>query len=398
MTLTIFGAAALAAWIYLLLAHGRFWRADQRLSGEPAARAAWPGVAVVIPARNEAEVIGETLASHFASDYPGALTVILVDDHSHDGTAEVARAAANAAQLGDARAFRITQAPPLPAGWTGKVWAMAHGLSLADARAADARYTLFTDADIRHGPDTLRRLVDKAEGEGRALVSLMALLDSRGPWASLLIPAFVYFFQMLYPFARSNAPRRRTAAAAGGCMLVDRAALRAAGDLAPIRDALIDDCALARLLKGAPPSRAIWLGLTTTVTSARDNRSLGSIWSMVARTAFTQLNYSAGLLAFCLLGLGFVFLLGPALALAAPLHGDPAAATLGGAAWIAMAASFVPTLRLYGRPAALGVLLPLAAALYMGMTVTSAWRHWRGRGGQWKGRAYALGANTRNSR
>ncbi|MEL7029896.1 MAG: glycosyltransferase, partial [Pseudomonadota bacterium] len=260
---------------------------------------------------------------------------------------------------------------------------------VAGERAPDARYVLFTDADIRHSRDNLSRLVDKAERDNCVLVSLMALLDARGPWASLLVPAFVYFFQMLYPFPLSNNPKRKVAAGAGGCMLVRRERLEAVGGLEPIKSELIDDCALARLLKGEPPRQTTWIGVTRAVKSQRDNRSLGSIWNMVARTAFTQLKHSADVLTAAMLGLAFIFLLGPLVFLTAPLHENGLAMLLGLAAWLAMAASFAPTLRLYRKPVLLGFALPVAAALYMAMTVSSALRHWRGQGGEWKGRTYA---------
>ncbi|MEM6851327.1 MAG: glycosyltransferase [Pseudomonadota bacterium] len=393
LSLTLLAGLCLAAWGYLLAVHGGFWRADQRLGKKTSDREAWPDVAAIIPARDEAATIGAAVESHRRSAYPGALRVILVDDGSTDGTADLARGAfEDAGRLGEdsgPRRLAIVTAPPLAEGWSGKVAAMDEGLRAAEAEAPDAAFLLFTDADIRHGPDALARLVEKALRDGCALVSLMARLDARGPWAGWLIPAFVYFFQMLYPMRRVNDPTDAMAAAAGGCALVNRRALEEAGGLAPIGAALIDDCALARLIKGEPPARRIWLGHGTTVVSGRDNRSLGSIWSMVARTAFTQLNYSADLLTLTVLGLALVFLAGPLAFLTAPLHGDVLAMALGGAAWAAMALSFGPTLRLYGKPSIDGLLLPAAAALYLAMTISSALNHWRGEGGRWKGRTYA---------
>jgi hopene-associated glycosyltransferase HpnB len=388
MILLGLGTLPALAWLYLLLLRGRFWRADQRLGPPPTAAPAgrWPAVVAVIPARNEAAVVRESLASHLASRYPGDLHVVLVDDGSSDGTAEAARQVAASTDRGGR--LTVAETPPLPEGWSGKLWAVRHGLAVADRVAPHARYVLLTDADIVHGPDTLTALVAKAEGEGLALVSLLALLDDRGPWAGLLIPAFAFFFQKLYPFPWVNAPRRRTAAAAGGCLLVDRAALAAEGGVEAVRQELIDDCAVARLLKGRPPRRPIWLGLTRDVVSRRDNRRLGDIWEMVARTAYTQLRCSPGLLLGTCAGMALLYLLGPALALAWPAHGEAGVGLLGLLAWALMVLAYAPTLRLYGRPWWQGVALPLAALLYTLMTVTSAWRHWRGRGGRWKGRTY----------
>ncbi|MCG8441646.1 MAG: glycosyltransferase [Caulobacterales bacterium] len=223
-------AASLAAWVYLIAFHGRFWRADQRLAPGAPTRAAWPDVVAVVPARDEADVIGETLAGHLATDYPGRFAVVLVDDHSGDGTGDIARDLA----VGAKRELQVVTPPPLASGWTGKLWALAHGLGVARAVAPEAAYVLLTDADIVHAPGTLAKLVAKAEDEDRALVSLMARLDSRGLWGGLLIPAFIFFFQKLYPFPLANDPRARQAAAAGGCVLARRDALEAAGGLAPL--------------------------------------------------------------------------------------------------------------------------------------------------------------------
>jgi hopene-associated glycosyltransferase HpnB len=389
MVLTALAVLAAGAWLYLLLSHGRFWHADQLLDKPPPepSGGCWPAVVAVVPARDEAAVVGECLASLLTSLYPGDFRVVLVDDHSSDGTAAVAWKAAAAA--GQAERLTVTAAPPLPDGWSGKLWAVHHGLAVARDIAPVARYVLLTDADIVHGPDTLARLVAKAEGEGRALVSLLARLDDRGPWAGLLVPAFAFFFQKLYPFPRVNDPRRPTAAAAGGCMLIERAALEAAGGVSAIRSELIDDCALARLIKGRPPRRSIWLGLTREVVSRRDNRRLRDVWDMVARTAYAQLRYSPLLLLATVAGMAFLYLLGPALTLAWPMHGRAELGGLGLAAWALMMFAYAPTLRLYGRPAWQGAALPLAGLLYALMTADSAWRHGRGRGGQWKGRNYS---------
>ena len=375
---------SLLVWIFLLVGRGGFWRADQRLPAEPSPPADWPEVAVLIPARDEAATIGRAVESHVASRYPGALSVIVIDDASSDGTADVARAAAR----GSDRTVHVVQAPALAPGWTGKLWALEAGLRAAGQHAPEARYLLLTDADIVHGPGTLSRLVALAEARGLALASLMARLDARG-WGGLLIPAFVFFFQKLYPFAWVNDPARRMAGAAGGCMLVERVALAAQGGFAPIRGALIDDCALATLLKLGPPRRAIWLGLAVDeVVSLRDNTRLRTVWRMVARTAFTQLDHSAVMLGLTLIGLVLTYLAGPAAVLALPLHGDAVAAAVGAGAWTLSALAFRPTIRLYDQPSWRALGLPVAAALYAGMTLHSALARWRGRGGAWKGRTY----------
>ena len=386
MTLILISGLSLAAWLYLLLARGGYWRASARLR-EASASAHWPEVVAVIPARNEAESIGQAIASHMASDYPGAYSVILVDDGSDDGTADIARAAARDGK----RRLEIVAGAYLEPGWTGKLWAMEQGIERARSIAPDASYLLLTDADIVHAPSTLRRLAAKAENEDLALASLMARLDRRGFWGALLIPAFVYFFQQLYPFPLSNRRTCRVAAAAGGCMLVRRAALEVAGGVASIKNRLIDDCALASLVK-APHSkspRRIWTGLADNeVVSQRDNRRLSSIWDMVARTAFVQLRRSTPLLIGAIAGLALIYLAPPLFLLSLPFHHNALAFALATGAYLLMAASYLPTLRVYGERAWQALLLPVAAFLYMLMTISSALRHWRGAGGRWKGRSY----------
>ena len=380
--LFVLSALALALWLYLGLFRGSFWRCDQRLVRSGQNLPAWPSVAVVIPARNEAAVIDRALTSHMATAYDGALSIIVVDDHSDDGTADIVRALAASSK----RDIQLTMAPSLEPGWTGKLWALQHGVGAAAQTNAD--YFLFTDADIVCEPHILSELVAKAETENLSLVSLMALLDARGYWAGLLIPAFVFFFQKLYPFPWANNPTRKLAAAAGGCVLVRQDDLASAGGLASIGDQLIDDCALARLIKGATPQRKIWLGLTHDVQSLRDNRKLADIWHMVARTAFTQLGYSSVKLAGTLFGMTLLYVVPPLVALTWPFHQQGLAATLALGAWLVMSGVFIPTLRLYRRSRFLALALPLAGLLYGLMTFASAVRTWRGRGGQWKGRHY----------
>ena len=381
-------ALALLGWIYLLAARGAFWRGGPLRSAAPRDKALPPRrIVAVVPARDEAATIGRTVTSLLRQDYEPPLVVIVIDDGSVDGTAEVARRAARAVPGGEAR-LHMVAGLPLPAGWSGKVWAMHQGIRFALGAVPEATDILFTDADIEHDLTNVRRLVATAERGGHDLVSLMVRLQTNDAWARLLIPAFVFFFQKLYPFAWVNDPRRATAAAAGGCMLVRRTALERTGGIESIRGNLIDDCALARRIKQQGP---IWLGLTTGVHSLRPYEGLGDIWRMVARTAFEQLNHSAGLVLAAVLGMGILYLAPPFCLAAGLLQADVKVATLGGLAWLLMAIAYRPTLALYGEPAWRSVTLPLAGLLYAMMTVDSLRRAWRGQGGGWKGRAYPQG-------
>jgi len=325
---------SLLIWVYLLTLRGGFWRSAERLDRPAPALDNWPPVTAVVPARNEADVIGDSLGSLLAQDYPGRLSVILVDDHSEDGTAAVAEAAAAAS--GQAGRFTLLRAAPLPQGWTGKLWALHQG---SEAAAPDSDYLWFSDADIRQPPDALRRLVAKAETEKRDLVSLMVALSCSGFWERLLIPPFIYFFQKLYPFAWVKDPKKATAAAAGGCVLIRRAALARIGGVAAIRHALIDDCTLAAAVKQSRPAESggIWLGLATEARSIRPYSGLGVIWDMVARSAYNQLRHSPLLLAGTLVGMVLTYLVPPALVLGWPWHRDAPAALIGapGFVWIA---------------------------------------------------------------
>jgi hopene-associated glycosyltransferase HpnB len=364
--------AALAAWLYLLFARGGFWRGTERDDvGAPPGPAHWPDVVAVVPARNEADVVARAIASLRNQDYPGALRIILVDDDSDDGTAEAARAARGVHPL------EIIAGAPLAEGWTGKLWAQTQGVAAAASLAPT--WLWLTDADIFHKSGTLRALVARAEAGDLVLASLMARLTVRTGPERLLIPAFVFFFQMLYPFAWVNDPARRTAAAAGGCMLVRREALEAAGGLAAIRGAIIDDCALGALMKRQGP---IWLGLTKRSQSLRPYAGMGEIARMVARSAYAQLRYSPLMLAAAVAGMAIVYAAPPLLTLFA--HGP--ARWLGLATWLIMALAFQPILRLYRLWGLWGAALPLAGTLYGAFTLWSAVLTWRGRGGAWKGR------------
>ncbi|MBM3564724.1 MAG: glycosyltransferase [Alphaproteobacteria bacterium] len=382
--LALCAVLSLVVWAGIFLFRGGFWRADQRLSDASFHPSAWPEVVAVIPARNEADGIGLAVASLLAQDYAGRFSVVVVDDNSADDTAAAARRAAHGAK--DADRLRIISGAPLAEGWTGKLWAVNQGLAEAERIAPAARYVLLTDADIVHARDTLGRLVAKAETEGRHLVSLMVKLRCVAFWETVLIPAFVFFFQKLYPFPWVNHPDCPVADAAGGCMLVRRDTLAAAGGIGAIRNRLIDDCALAALIK---PSGSIWLGLAEKEISLRPYDRLDEVWNMVARTAFEQLHRSWAAVTGTVFGMVVLYIVPPLAALYGGATGDGFAALAGAGAWVLMAAAYRPTARLYGRPAWQALTLPLAGLLYTAMTVDSGLRHRRGVGGGWKGRSYS---------
>ena len=376
--MTVLAAAALVIWLYLVVAHGGFWRATERDDrGAPPDPGAWPDIVAIVPARDEADVIAHSLGSLLGQDYPGSLEVVLIDDQSRDGTAAVAHKAAS--DLGAADRLTIVPGRTPPSGWAGKVWAMRQGVEHVASLAEPPRYLLFTDADIAYDKDALKPLVARAEAGRLALASLMVKLRCETLPERAFIPAFIFFFQMLYPFAWVNRRDRATAAAAGGCMLVRREALETAGGIDAIRGALIDDCALGRNLKRAGP---IWLGLTERVHSLRAYPRVGDIRRMVARSAYTQLGHSPLLLAGTILGLALTYLVPPLTAFA----GTGVARVPGILAWALMAIAFQPTLRLYRLSPLWGLALPAIALVYMAFTLDSAYQHARGRGGLWKGR------------
>ena len=384
VTARIVAGVALLAWLWLALLRGMFWRTDVRLP-DAAAPSRWPSVAVVVPARDEAAILGDTMPTLVAQRYPGPLRVLLVDDNSADGTGALVAAAWPSVTV-------VDPSPPEP-GWAGKLWALRAGV----ARAGDVEYLLFTDADVTHPPDSVSRLVAAAEEGGLDLVSVMARLRARSRWERLVVPAFVYFFAMLFPFRWSNRPGARTAAAAGGCVLLRRTVLERAGGVAAIRGAVIDDVALAGALRragartylgladGGPAGRA---GAPSGVASIREYATLGPLWRMVARSAYAQLRHSPLLLAGTVLGLFLVFLVPPLSTVAGALTGDLVLLVLGVAAWLLMAATYLPMLRYYGQPWPAALALPFTAALYLAMTVDSARLHYRGQGAAWKGRTY----------
>jgi hopene-associated glycosyltransferase HpnB len=377
----VLGGVTFAVWLYLIALRGGFWLAGVRDDRDEApAPQSWPAVTAVVPARDEADMIRESLGSLLRQDYPGSFRVILVDDQSHDGTAQAATDVAVRAGLQER--LIVVSGQTLPKGWTGKLWAVRQGLERAETASEPPSFLLLTDADILYSTDVLRRLVARAVAHELVLTSLMVKLKCDSFAERSLVPAFVYFFQMLYPFAWVNRRDSATAAAAGGCMLVDRNALMAAGGIDAIRAALIDDCALGRQLKSVGP---IWLGLTQQVRSLRPYPGFDDIRRMVARSAYHQLGYSPLLLAGTVAGLCLTFLTPPALALLAPGAGHG----LGLASWMLMAISFQPMLRLYRVSPLWGPALPLVAACYLAFTLDSAYQHARGRGGLWKGRVQA---------
>ncbi|MER5928691.1 glycosyltransferase [Streptomyces sp. NPDC002054] len=394
MGLLTLATASLAVWLWLLLGQGMFWRTDIRLppatgtagaTGRAEAdRPRWPSVAILVPARDEAEVLPLTLPSLLAQDYPGEAEILLVDDGSTDGTAALAR---RLAEQQPGLPLTVTSPGEPPPGWTGKLWALRHGIALARHGRQPPAYLLLTDADIAHEPDSLRRLVAAAESGGLDLVSQMARLRVACFWERIVVPAFVYFFAQLYPFRWVNRPSARTAAAAGGCVLLRTDAAERAGVPEAIRQAVIDDVSLARAVQQS--GGRIWLGLAERVDSVRPYPRLADLWRMVSRSAYAQLRHRPLLLAGTVAGLVFVYLVPPFALAAGLLAGQPATAAAGGLAWLLMAGSYLPMLRYYRQSPALAPLLPFTALLYLLMTVDSAVQHYRGRGAAWKGRTYA---------
>ena len=388
MTAAVVPLLSLAVWAYLLVARGWFWLGGERDNSVPPptdvnslnAPEAWPAVIAIIPARDEVDTIAHSVRSLLRQDYRGPFSVVVVDDQSADGTAAAASAAASAA--GAADRLRIVAGASLAPGWTGKLWAMRQGLSAVETAAAAPEFVLFSDADIAYAPHVLARLVTIAGARRSVLTSLMVKLRCESAAERWLVPAFVFFFQMLYPFAWVNDPKRGIAAAAGGCMLARRETLAAAGGLEALRGALIDDCALGAIMKRQGP---IWLGLTESVHSLRAYPAFADFRRMVARSAFAELRYSPLRLAGAVAGMALVYLAPPFFA----LFGHGLARTAGALAWAMMALALAPTLRLYGRPLAGGLALPAVAAAYVAFTLDSAMQYWRGRGGYWKGRIQA---------
>ena len=378
---------ALAGWLYLILWRGAFWRAEALPDPAVPSQQRLPDVVAVVPARNEAPYLARTLHSLIAQDYPGRVCVIVVDDGSEDLT----HAIAEATKTRPDHLLEVIGARPRPAGWSGKLWAVSEGLRRGFERMPDAPYVLLTDADVQHDPGNVRRLVAKAEADRLDLVSLMFRLHCQQLWERLLIPPFVFFFRELYPFAAVNRQQRAEAAANGGCILVRREALRRIGGIESIHDRLIDDIALAQRIKHypTPGTGRIWLGLTGSTRSLRDETRLSDIWEMVARYADTRLGHSRSLLVLAVLAM-LVFYLVPPLALIGwPLHGSSTVAALGLAGWLCMTVAYWPIVRLHRQRPYWALTLPLATVFYTAMTIDSAWQYRHGRGGRWKGRIEA---------
>lgn len=377
---TFLALAGAAIWLIILALPWQPWRTRERLE----ARAATEGkdlgaVTVLIPARNEAETIGRTLQA-LGRQGPN-LQVIVVDDQSDDGTVEAARAAAPAGCD-----LEVVAGGPLPPGWAGKLWALEQGRA-----KVETPLVLLLDADIELAPGMLPTLVEVKVAKGADFLSLMAELRMASVWERLLMPAFVYFFKLLYPFHLSNGRTRFVAAAAGGCILTERATLDAIGGFTALKDAVIDDCALARLVKAR--GGRTWIGLSRSVLSMRRYETLDAIWQMVARSAYTQLNYSPLLL----LGCTVVLLVACWLPLIAVVGAPVIAAKLIGALGLcAMILGYAPTLAYYRRSLAWALTMPLIGTLYLAMTWGSALRYWQGRRTQWKGRIYSRDLDARD--
>jgi hopene-associated glycosyltransferase HpnB len=372
----IAGALCLCIWSYLLLLHGDFWRV-WRLQAPPLPLSPVDGkVAVVIPARDEADVIGATVRSLLEQDFVKSLHVLVVDDHSSDGTAQAARRAAQ--NCGKPTSLTVITGTELPTGWTGKLWAVQQGVQ--EAMKFRPEFLLLTDADVVHSADNLSTLVAIAQAGNYDLASFMVKLHCRSLAERLLIPPFVFFFFLLYPPGWIRHHRRNTAGAAGGCMLIRPNALNHAGGIAGIRNQIIDDCALAKAVKQS--GGTVWLGLTHTTHSDRAYVSFAEIERMITRTAFNQLQHSALLLIGAIIGMFLTYLL----PLVLIIGGDRTGATLGAAAWLLMIVAYAPMVRFYGLNPLWSLTLPLSACFYMAATVHSAFKFWTGRGGEWKGR------------
>lgn len=374
----ILGLFSCAIWLYLLTMRGGFWQA--KMDTLPPAPPTWPRVTAIIPARNEARVVARSLQSILQQDYPGELNVILVDDHSSDATCAEALQAATT--INHRHRLTIISAPPLPANWSGKVWAMEQGFLAAQSAPAPTPFLWFSDADIEHDKNALRTLVCHAQAKQLTLASFMVKLQNKSKSEKLMIPAFIYFFQMLYPFAWINRPDHSRAGAAGGAMLVRHATLQSVGGLACIHQALIDDCALAAALK---QQGGIWLGLTADSVSIRGYETITEIWRMITRTAYTQLHYNPVLLVICVIGLTLTF----GLPVGLVLFGTFPAKLIAAIAWAMMTLSYLPILKLYRQSYFWAPLLPFIALLYLGATLDSARRFYTGSGGLWKGRTAA---------
>jgi hopene-associated glycosyltransferase HpnB len=377
--LQLLTAASVIIWFILVIFRGQFWRADQYLPNIEISFSTSPEIVIIIPARNEEQTIGQCISSLLQQDYKGTMSIIVINDSSNDNTLEVVKSASQGCNN-----IHLINGVETPSAWTGKLWAMAQGVEFAKKTFSHADYYLFTDSDILHNPKNLTELATKATNENLALVSLMVKLRCISIWEILLMPAFIFFFQKLYPFSLVNNPKISNAAAAGGCMLVNCQDLEKAGGLKEIKAAIIDDCALAILLKQANP---IWLGLTQSTKSLRKYQSLSDISRMVSRTAFVQLNYSVLNLFFMIIGMLIIYIIPLVSILIGVLTEEMPLFVLGLMGWMVMFFAYVPTLTLYNRPIWEANFLPISALLYSAMTAISAWQYTFGRAPIWKGRS-----------
>jgi len=380
----IIAALSCAIWVYLLLFRGGFWKANEAL---PVAKppTAWPAVTVVIPARNEAATIGNVLTSHHVSNYPGSLDIIVADDNSTDATAEIASSTPGE------RPSTLIPVAELPRGWSGKLWALESAIADIASRPKRPRYILFTDADIEVSPTLLTKMIAIAERDELALTSIMAKLDNSGFWGRHLVPAFIFFFQKLYPFPLINDPSSPVAGAAGGVVLIRWTALQKIGGISALKGALIDDCTLAEKVKTIAPGTKIGLYLSSEfaeATSLRDNSSFASMETMVTRTAYAQLGYSFPALLGTLAGLLLVYGMPVIGIIAGIATHSTALVVLGITTWVLMTVAYTPTARIYGEGVGFAMKLPFTAMVYGWFTWLSGWRHIRGRGNAWKGRTY----------
>ena len=384
MALIILISLSLFIWLFLLFFWGDFWRSNQYIDRNYPELESYPTVWAIVPARDEAEVIEQSVKSLLNQKYLGKFSIILIDDNSSDRTAEIAQKTAE--QINKKEWLKIIPGKPLTPGWKGKLWAMNQGIDYAKQQDSYPDYFLLTDADIYHHAENLSQLVTKAETENLDLVSLMVLLRCQSMWEKLLIPAFVFFFQKLYPFYWVNNPNKSMAAAAGGCILISSKSLAEIGGISAIKDALIDDCSLAKAIKSQ--RKKIWIGLTKNTISLRPYDDLKTIWNTISRTAFDQLNYSLFLLIGTLIGMSIIYLAPPlGLTIGIGIH-NWLLAGISTFAWLMMTLAYIPTIKLYSLPVMWAFSLPAIAFLYTLMTLDSAIKYYQGKGGAWKGRTY----------
>jgi hopene-associated glycosyltransferase HpnB len=377
--LQLFALVSVAIWFTLIFFRGQFWRADQKLSNSTAKSSKPPEIVIIIPARNEEHTIGHSILSLLQQDYKGIMSIIVVNDNSNDNTVEVVELVSHGYDR-----VHLINGSKTPNDWTGKLWSMAQGVKFAQKNFCHADYYLFSDSDILHHPKNLTEITGKALSENLALVSLMVKLRCSSFWETLLMPAFIFFFQKLYPFSLVNDPKKSNAAAAGGCMLVNCEDLENAGGLTKIKAAIIDDCELATLLKQVNP---IWIGLTQSTKSLRKYQFFSNISRMVSRTAFVQLNFSGLNLFFALIGMLIIYIIPVVSILVGIVTKDLILLALGLIGWVPMFFAYIPTLTFYNRPIWEASLLPISALLYSGMTIISAWGYTFGRTPAWKGRS-----------